>query len=287
MKRSARIRLHPAAFRHNLQQTRKAAPHSKVLAVIKANAYGHGMIEVAGILDEADGYAVACIPEGIELRGTGTQHPILVLQGHQHRQDLRAASEYHLRVVIHDPAQLAYFDQLDAQRIQIALKIDTGMHRLGIPPKDVNALYHQLKKHRNIDNNIWLMTHFACADDLNNSATTQQLTRFNQAIDNINAPTCIPNSAGILGWPTSHSDWIRPGIMLYGSSPFESKPHNSDPYNLQAAMTLSAPPSGCSPSSCSGLAAAPRPPRRSFSAIISTARFMPMVSTSSASLMLA
>ena len=241
MKRSARIKLHPAALHHNLLQVRKAAPDSKVLAVIKANAYGHGMLEVAEILEATDGYAVACISEGIALRRAGTQHPILVLQGHQNLQDLQAASEYQLRVVLHDHAQLAYFDQLNAQRIQVAIKIDTGMHRLGIPPEGVNSLYSKLKNHHNIDADIWLMTHLACADDFNSPATTQQLANFTHAIDKITAPTCIPNSAGILGWQASHSDWIRPGIMLYGSSPFVSKKHNKDSYNLQAAMTLSAP----------------------------------------------
>lgn len=241
MRRSARITLHPHALQHNLQQVRYAAPDAKVLAVIKANAYGHGMLDVANILDNADGYAVACMPEAVELRSAGTQHPILVLQGHQNLQDLHAASEYQLRVVIHDQAQLAYLDQLDSERIRIALKIDTGMHRLGIPPEDVNTLYNKLKKHRNIDADIWLMTHLACADDVNSPATTQQLNRFVHATDTITAPTCIPNSAGILGWQASHSDWIRPGIMLYGSSPFESKQHDRTQYNLQAAMTLNAP----------------------------------------------
>ncbi len=241
MKRSARIKLHPAALQHNLLQARKAVPNAKVLAVIKANAYGHGMLDVANILDNADGYAVACIPEGIALRCAGTGHPILVLQGHQQLQDLHASSDYQLRVVIHDQSQLAYFDQLGTQRIQIAIKIDTGMHRLGIPPETVNSLYYKLKNHPNIDTDIWLMTHLACADNLNNPATTQQLKCFTHSIANITAPTSIPNSAGILGWQASHSDWIRPGIMLYGSSPFDSKQQDRDQYKLQATMTLSAP----------------------------------------------
>jgi len=241
MKRSARIKLHPAALHHNLLQVRKAAPDSKVLAVIKANAYGHGMLEVAEILEATDGYAVACISEGIALRRAGTQHPILVLQGHQNLQDLQAASEYQLRVVLHDHAQLAYFDQLNAQRIQVAIKIDTGMHRLGIPPEGVNSLYSKLKNHHNIDADIWLMTHLACADEVNNSSTSQQLETFIQATHQINAPLSIPNSAGILAWKETHSDWIRPGIMLYGSSPFAFKKNGREKLHLQAAMTLTAP----------------------------------------------
>ncbi len=241
MNRSARITLHPHALKNNLQQVRLAAPDSKVLAVIKANAYGHGMLEVAKILHNADGYAVACVPEGLELRGAGTQHPILVLQGHQNLQDLKIASEYQLRVVIHDPTQLSYFDLLGAHKVQIALKIDTGMHRLGISPKDAFSLYYKLKNHPNIAPNIWLMTHLACADELNNTATMQQLSIFTEATEQINAPLSIPNSAGILGWQASHSDWVRPGIMLYGSSPFAFDKWGRENYNLEAAMTLSAP----------------------------------------------
>jgi alanine racemase len=241
MKRSARITLHPHALKNNLQQARRAAPSSKVLAVIKANAYGHGMLKVAEILDNADGYAVACIPEGIELRSAGTQHPILVLQGHQNLADLNIACKYQLRVVIHDASQLGYFDQLGNNKIHVALKIDTGMHRLGIPPEDTVSLYHQLKNHFNIDADIWLMTHLACADERDNAATTRQLETFSYATNQINAPISIPNSAGILGWKASHSDWIRPGIMLYGSSPFTFKEKDREKYPLQAAMTLTAP----------------------------------------------
>jgi alanine racemase len=241
MKRSARITLHPHALRHNLQQVKYNAPNAKILAVIKANAYGHGMLEVAEILENADGYAVACLPEAITLRRSGARHPILVLQGHQNLQDLQAANKYQLRVVLHDHQQLAYFDQLGTAKIQVALKIDTGMHRLGILPKDVPVLYKKLKQHRNIDTDIWLMTHLACADERDNPATTQQLNRFTRATNTIKAPTCIPNSAGILGWQTTHSDWIRPGIMLYGASPFIFAKKGREKYNLHAAMTLSAP----------------------------------------------
>ena len=241
MKRSARVTLHPHALKNNLQQAKRVAPHSKVLAVIKANAYGHGMLAVAEILDNADGYAVACIPEGIELRNSRTQHPILVLQGHQNLADLKIASEYQLRVVIHDVSQLPYFDQLDGCKVQVALKIDTGMHRLGIPPENALSLYQQLKNHSNIDADIWFMTHLACADELNNPATTQQLDTFIHATSQINAPISIPNSAGILGWQASHSDWVRPGIMLYGSSPFAFDKKGREKYHLHAAMTLTAP----------------------------------------------
>jgi len=241
MKRSARIILHPQALQHNLQQARIVAPNTKILAVIKANAYGHGMLEVASVLHSADGYAVACISEGIELRSAVTQAPVLILQGHQNLADLKIASQYQLRVVIHDHSQLTYLDRLGSHNVQVALKIDTGMHRLGILPEDTLTIYDKLKTHPNIHSDIWLMTHLACADDINNPTTTQQLQCFMQTTGKITAPTSIPNSAGILGWQASHSDWIRPGIMLYGSSPFSFEEQGREKYNLQAAMTLTAP----------------------------------------------
>ncbi|RTZ66404.1 MAG: alanine racemase [Aquificaceae bacterium] len=241
MKRSARVTLHPKALQHNLQQARLAAPHSKVLAVIKANAYGHGVLEVAQALQTADGYAVSCIPEAVALRESGTQHPILILQGHQNLDDLRIASELQFRVVIHSTSQLTFLDQLGDSKVQVALKLDTGMHRLGIAPQDAAAIFNRLKNHKNIDTDIWLMTHLSCADDLTNSNTNTQLDIFNHNTNALPASRSIANSAGILGWSASHADWIRPGIMLYGSSPFTHEDNGREYYNLQAAMTLSAP----------------------------------------------
>ena len=241
MKRSARIIIHPKALQHNLQQAKLAAPNSKVVAVIKANAYGHGALASAEALHKADAYAVSCIPEAIALREAGIQHPIIVLQGHQNLDDLLAASKLQLRLVIHSKAQLPFLDQLGDSKVQAALKLDTGMHRLGINPNDASIIFNALKKHRNIDADIWLMTHLSCADDLNNTQTNTQLDTFSQHTHSLSAPSSLANSAGILGWPASHADWIRPGIMLYGSSPFTHQDNGREQYNLQAAMTLIAP----------------------------------------------
>ncbi|HIO91942.1 MAG TPA: alanine racemase [Leucothrix mucor] len=242
MRRSARITIHPKALVHNLQQAKLAAPNSKVLAVIKANAYGHGVVETAKALQqETDAYAVSCIPEAQTLRESGIQHPILVLQGHQNQSDLLVASKLELRLVIHSEEQLVFLDQLGANSVKLALKLDTGMHRLGINPADTSSIYRRLKNHSNIDPDIWLMTHLSCADDLDNNYTNTQLTTFSHHAKQISAPTSIANSAGILGWTATHGNWIRPGIMLYGSSPFSRQENNRDKYNLQAAMTLSAP----------------------------------------------
>jgi len=242
MKRSAHISIHPEALQHNILQAKEAAPNAKVNAVIKSNAYGHGAVETAGILYQiADGFAVSCLPEAIELRQAGIDLPITVLQGHQNMNDLRAAANYKLRLVIHDDYQLNLLDQYPQKhRFEVSIKIDSGMHRLGFHLDRTNDLYIKLKKHTCVNpDQLIMMTHLSCADEPDNDYTTQQLSHFEAACEGIDAAKTIANSAGILAWENSHVDWIRPGIMLYGSSPFSSTDRNDQ--TLRAAMTLSAP----------------------------------------------
>ena len=248
MKRSSRITIHPEALQHNLKRAKQAAPHSKTLAVIKADAYGHGAVATAGILYEiADGFAVSCIPEAVELREANISKPITILQGHQSVDDLRIAAHYRLRLTVHNDRQLSLLDQFSHQHrhgFDINLKIDTGMHRLGFHPDRAVDVFQKLSNHAQVNaDDLILMTHLSCADELDNKTTMQQLACFADAEKSIASPTpiakSIANSAGILGWKDSHSDWIRPGIMLYGSSPFE-KSHRNE-HKLKAAMTLNAP----------------------------------------------
>lgn len=244
MKRSSIVTIHPEALQHNLLQAKKAAPNSKVMAVIKANAYGHGAVETAGILYQiADAYAVSCINEAIELRDAKIDHPITVLQGPQNDTDLRIADSQKLRLVIHHQSQLSLLDNfsgLSSTGFNITIKLDTGMHRLGFEPEQAESLYKKLKNHPLVNPcMIQLMTHLCCADDLENSATRQQIEQFKQATDALKVEKSIANSAGILGWAESHTEWIRPGIMLYGSSPFV---YSSDKkIDLKTTMTFSAP----------------------------------------------
>jgi alanine racemase len=250
MKRSSRITIHPEALQHNLNRAKHIAPNSKALAVIKADAYGHGAVATAGILHEiVDGFAVSCIPEAVELREARISKPITILQGHQSVDDLRVAAHYDLRLTIHDDRQLSLLDQYSHNQplkkgFDINLKIDTGMHRLGFQPERTAELYQKLTKHPLVNaDSLFLMTHLSCADELDKEVTKQQLDCFSDATKHIVSPApitkSIANSAGILAWEDSHADWIRPGIMLYGSSPFAGS--HRDEHDLKASMTLQAP----------------------------------------------
>lgn len=242
--RPARLTIHAAALRHNLQVARAAASHAKIMPAIKADAYGHGMVSTAEVLADADGFIVACISEAIALRDAKIRQPLLVIQGHQSLQDLQVAAQKKIRLVIHNEAQLGLLDQLSrTETVQVALKLDTGMHRLGIEATRATYIYQKLQAHPNVHPDIWLMTHLACADDLENPYTTQQINLFDQATASLTAPRTIANSAGILGWPATHRDWVRPGIMIYGSSPFlyAAQDKRRDKLNLKATMSLHAP----------------------------------------------
>lgn len=240
MKRSARAIIDASALRHNFARCREAAPNSLAMAVIKANAYGHNMLKTAETLSHANGFAVSCIPEALELRQARFIHPILVLQGFSSLAAMKAAAEHRLRVVIHDRSQLELLDSAPASvKLDVALKLDTGMHRLGMPIEQAPHVFERLRKHPNVKPTPWLMTHMACADDLDNPYTEQQLARFNHYTAGLQAPRSIGNSACILGWQQTHVNWVRPGIMLYGASPFINGNAKRD--GLQAVMSLVAP----------------------------------------------
>lgn len=244
MRRSARISIHPEALQHNLNRAKALAPTSKLLAVIKANAYGHGSVATAGILYQiADEFAVSCIPEAVVLRDASIDKSITILQGYQNDQDLRIAEQLKLRLTVHDDNQLRLLDNFSSPsnyRFDLNIKIDSGMHRLGFQPERAESLFKKLKSHPQVNpDTLILMTHFSSADELDNECTTKQIEVFNKACANITAARSIANSAGVLGWQASHVDWIRPGIMLYGSSPFANKTH--DDFSLKAAMTFEAP----------------------------------------------
>ncbi|MFY8327689.1 alanine racemase [Pseudoalteromonas sp. ZZD1] len=205
---------------HNLTQVKHFAPNSKVMAVLKANAYGHGLVKIAQYLNDADAFAVARIDEALALRAGGLTKPIVLLEGVFHPDDLPILLANNFQTIIHDENQLIALEQakLDAP-ISCWLKINTGMHRLGIAPEQLDDFYQRLSVTQNAKNSINLMTHFSCADDINDSKTAKQIALFDTLVAGKQQAHCLANSAGIIAWPNGHGDWVRPGLMMYGVSP--------------------------------------------------------------------
>jgi alanine racemase len=236
---AAFVHLDLQAVRHNLAQVKRYAPDNKIMAVIKANAYGHGMMRIAAALDAADGFAVARVDEGVKLREAGIRQPITVLQGFVCAEELELLLKYQLDSVIHSPLQIAILQQhsqLSANSLAVWLKMDTGMNRLGFKGSDFSAAHQQLLSCPIVKQPINLITHFANADDLLDEKTLHQIELFNTAVADFPGPRSIANSAGIIGWPHVISDWVRPGLMLYGCSPFAGK--SGQDFGLQPVMSL-------------------------------------------------
>ncbi len=240
MRRVARALIDLQALRHNLARVRSLAPASRVMAVIKADAYGHGMLSVAQALEQADGFAVTCVAEALYLRDAGIRHPLLVLQGFADADDLSAIVENGISAVVHEPNQLKLLEATSLTKpINTWLKIDTGMRRLGFDPADTERIYQRLCALSMVRNMPTLMTHLAYADDRADPRTRLQLAQFDQIVAKLKVESSIANSAAVLRLPASHRQWVRPGIMLYGSSPFLDGDAEHD--GLKPAMTLQAP----------------------------------------------
>jgi alanine racemase len=240
MMRAARATINLAALRHNFQRVREAAPDSRVLAVIKANAYGHGLTTIAQALAEADGFGVACVNEALLLRAAGTDKPIVSLQGFKDKEELIEAAARSIEVVVHSDYQLRLLASSELHySFGVWLKIDTGMARLGFEPRRAASTYRVLCELPQVTATPVLMTHLSCADDLTSPCTPRQLALFDRAIDGLPGARSVANSAGILAWPNSHREWVRPGIMLYGASPFGDD--DAARLGLKPVMTLTAP----------------------------------------------
>ena len=226
MSRAARAVINLDALRHNLQRASAVNPHAKQFPVIKADAYGHGLLPVSQALAEfADGFAVASIEEALKLREVGIDNPILLLEGFFDADELTDIQQFKLDIVVHHAAQLDALESLARQQdiskpIKVWLKVDTGMHRLGFAIDDIADAWQRLSRCELVNQPPRLMTHLACADDLHNPATQQQIELFNGLLPEAITERSIANSAAILGWVASHADIDRPGIMLYGASPF-------------------------------------------------------------------
>ncbi len=235
---AAYVHLDLEAVRHNLAQVKRYAPNNKIMAVIKANAYGHGITRVARVLDQADGFAVARVDEGVRLRKAGIKQPISVLQGFVCNDELQQLLQHQLDAVVNTPQQIEILQQqaVTQAALTVWLKMDTGMNRLGFKGRDFNAAYDQLMTCPIVRQPINLITHFANADDLLDDKTRRQVEWFNEAVQEYPGQRSIANSAGIIGWPNIVSDWVRPGLMLYGCSPFPGK--TGADFGLKPVMSL-------------------------------------------------
>jgi alanine racemase len=229
----ARIDHH--ALRHNLALARALAPRSRLMAVVKADGYGHGLLRVAGALRAADAFAVLTLDDAVALRDAGYDHPILLLQGFYEPVELPEIAAHGLMLVIHESAQL---DSLLAWRpprpVDVHLKMNSGMNRLGLPPEQYRDAATRLMAWPGLGQ-LTLMTHFATADEP--AGIGWQMARFDNAVQGLSAPRSLANSAALVRHAAARSDWVRPGIMLYGVAP--SVETAAGDLDLRPAMTLS------------------------------------------------
>ena len=244
MIRLIRALVDTAALRHNLGTVRAYAPGAKVMAVVKANAYGHGLVSTALALADADSFAVARLEEGIALRSAGIRAPIVLLEGVFSAEQLAEAAHHSFELVVHDPLQLKLLEaHRGAERFVIWVKVDTGMNRLGFTPEAFRPALDRLRALTVPALELRVMTHLARADELQQPMTGMQLARFQTALIESNVATgpqrlvtSIGNSAAILGWPDAQGDWVRPGLALYGVSPFGDE--TAYTHGLKPVMTL-------------------------------------------------
>ncbi len=224
-----------SALAANYALARRAARGARAFAVIKADAYGHGYLKAAQALRDADGFALLEIDRAVELRDRGFRQPILLLEGFFSLEELAMAEAFRLSVVVHSLEQLRMLaGTRRSHPLQVFLKLNTGMNRLGLQPGELAAAKELLKAARGVES-VVLMTHFATADEPSEGVQAQ-LERFNAMTAGLGLPRSLANSAALLRYPQTHGDWVRPGIMLYGSSPFADQ--SAEALGLRPVMTL-------------------------------------------------
>lgn len=234
--RPARALINLQALRHNYQLARKLCA-DKALAVVKADAYGHGAVACAQALhDIADGFAVSCLEEALELRAAGITLPIVLLEGFFEKEELAQIIENNLWCVVHSAWQLEAIElAVLLEPLTVWLKMDSGMHRVGFAPDEYQSVWQRLQASDNVTS-VVLMTHFARADELDSAGTQQQFQIFKQVTAGIQAPISLCNSPALLAWPDIRSDWSRPGIILYGGQPVAGQRLGAEQF--QSVMTL-------------------------------------------------
>lgn len=225
MNRTARIQIDLSAIEHNYRLVKSHLNQGELMAVVKANAYGHGLEPVANALSIADGFAVSCVQEALAVRAVNQRAKILVLQGAKNQKEFELCSAHNLDCVLHQSAHLDGVAALGNAPINVWIKLDTGMHRLGFSPDDVPEVFETLKVLPCVKN-INLMTHCSDADDVSLENTENQLAEFYNVVKRMRhdfdwgGMCSVANSGAVLAWSKSHADWQRLGIALYGVSPF-------------------------------------------------------------------
>ena len=224
MNRLIRAAIDTHALRHNLKVVRERARGARVMAIVKANAYGHGLVPTALALADADAFGVARLEEGMALRAAGITQPIVLLEGVFAPEHLLEASRHGFDLVVHDKLQIELLEQSTSpQRFLLWIKIDTGMNRLGFRPSEFATALQRLRNLQPAPLEIRLLTHLARADERDNAETERQLKRFEEATRGLDYARSIANSAGVLGSVPLARDWVRPGLALYGGSPFADR----------------------------------------------------------------
>ncbi len=222
MTRPTRVRISIAALRHNLALVRSLAPRSRIWAVVKADAYGHGLAAAVRGFDEADGLALVEFELALRLKELGWHKPILLLEGAFEAADVALARAQGWTLTVHEPRQIDWLAALPpGPPIDVLLKVNTGMNRLGFAPQDSRAAATRLARIPAVGTVTW-MTHFANADVP--TGVADALARFGAALPARGVSRSLANSAAIIDHPQTHGDWVRPGVMLYGATPFADRP---------------------------------------------------------------
>ncbi len=223
-----------AALRANYAAAQRAARGAKVYAVVKANAYGHGLGRVGRALANADGFGIVELEGAVALREAGARQPILLLEGFFEPAELPVLAAHDLAIVVHSQDQLRMLESTKPARpLDVFFKINTGMNRLGFAVPEVPAMLDRLRN-TGAAKSITLMTHFATADGP--PGIEEAMRRFDEATKGMDLPRSLANTAGIFAHPASHADIVRLGIGLYGATPFEDRTAQS--LGLVPAMTL-------------------------------------------------
>ncbi|SKA46261.1 alanine racemase [Enterovibrio nigricans] len=236
--KAATALIHTGALNHNIDIIRAMAPNSRTWAAVKANGYGHGLVEVAKALScQADGFGVARLEEAVRLRAGGVIKPIMLLEGFSSSAELPMLEAHNLQTAVHCTEQLEALEKANLEHpLHVWLKIDTGMHRLGVRPESVPEFIERLNACPNVAKPLHFISHFSCADEPEKPFTQQQIDVFKTLTNGQLGFKSLAASSGCLIWPESHFDYVRPGISLYGISPMSER--CGVDFGLKPVMTM-------------------------------------------------